>query len=480
MKEYDIPEESLLARLERRCPDELPMHMPGHKRNSALAPYLRRLNADIDITEIDGFDNLPRAKGVLRESMRLASELYGSHRTFYMVNGSTGGVLSGIHALTMPGDTALVARNCHMSVFHALGLRRLTAHFIEPEYDHSFEVVASMSPLIVERALVEHPETRLVVVTSPTYEGVISDIPAIARVVHEHEAVLLVDEAHGPHLDRSPYFTGSAVGAGADIVIHSLHKTMPSLTQTALAHVATDRKAQRFVEAMETYLSTSPSFLLLAAIDGCIRLMAEKGPELHEKWFDALMDFDERILPLEHLVVLCHGRDYLDAHPDFYRFDFSKLLISCLDTNLTGPELMNLLRSKYRIEAEMASSRAVLCMTGPGDTRESLSRLADALLDIDAGLKEESRRASAINTPHLLPDISISEAEERPWREVSLDEAEGLLCAEYIMAYPPGVPLAIPGCTITADTLDALRTRSDSGIKLKFSRSVDAETVAVL
>lgn len=480
MHEKNEPVETLLSLLERRCPAELPMHMPGHKRNAQMAPYLKRLNADIDITEINGFDNLPRATGMLRDSMRMAANLYGAHRTFYMVNGSTGGILSAVHALTMPGDTAIVARNCHMSVFHALGLRRLTAHYIDPEYDHSFEVVASMSPLTVEKALREHPETRLVVITSPTYEGVISDIGQIAKVVHEHEAVLLVDEAHGSHLDRSPFFTGSAVAAGADIVIHSLHKTLPSLTQTALAHVATDRKAQRFIEAMETYQSTSPSYLLLSSIDACVHWLKEEGTKPFEQWNDALEYFDAHILPLKHLNVLCHGNDWLDRHPDFYRFDGGKLLISTLDTGMTGPELMDVLRHTYMIEAEMATSRAVLCMTGPGDTRETLGRLGDALLTIDKGLSQAQRRDSAINIPTLYPDMTIAQAESRPWREVPLEEAEDLICAEYIMAYPPGVPLAIPGCRITADTLSCLHLRSDNGVKLKFSRSRTPGTVTVL
>lgn len=472
--------ESLLERLQTRCPSETPMHMPGHKRNVTLAPYLRELNADIDITEIDGFDNLPRATGLLRHSMQEAAQLYGAHRTFFMVNGSTGGILSAVHALTMPGDTALVARNCHMSVFHALGLRRITAHYIEPEYDDSFEVVASMSPLTVEKALREHPETRLVVVTSPTYEGVISNIAEIAYVVHEHEAVLLVDEAHGSHLDLSPYFSGSAVGAGADIVIHSLHKTLPSLTQTALAHVKTDRKAQRFTEALETYQSTSPSYLLLSSIDSCIRMLKEKGETLLENWYNALCDFDKMVEPLQRLEVLCHGRDTLSMHPDFYRFDDGKLLISTLHTDLTGPELMDILRHTYRIEAEMSTASAVLCMTGPGDNKETLGKLADALLKIDQGIRHTQRPESLINIPTLLPEITISQAEERPWREVELKDAEGLVCAEYIMAYPPGVPLAIPGCRMTEELLQSLAMRQEAGVKLKFSRSREKGTVTVL
>ena len=469
-----------MERLQKRCPKETPMHMPGHKRNTALAPYLKELRADLDITEIDGFDNLPRATGLLRHSMQDAAALYGAHRTFFMVNGSTGGILSAVHALTMPGDTALVARNCHMSVFHALGLRRITARYLEPEYDDNFQVVGSMSPLTVEKALQEHPETRLVVVTSPTYEGVISNIAEIADVVHQHEAVLLVDEAHGSHLDLSPYFTGSAVGAGADIVIHSLHKTLPSLTQTALAHVKTDRKAQRFTEALETYQSTSPSYLLLSSIDACIRLLKEQSEPLLKNWHDVLRRFDALCEPLERLRVLCHGQDTLAMHPGFYRFDEGKLLISTLDTDLTGPELMDILRQKYRIEAEMSTASAVLCMTGPGDTFETIERLAKALLSIDRQTEKKERPDSVFDIPTLLPEITIAQAEERPWREVELKEAEGMVCAEYIMAYPPGVPLAIPGCRLTEELLLSLDMRKKAGVKLKFSRSREKGTVTVL
>ncbi|HHU02691.1 MAG TPA: aminotransferase class V-fold PLP-dependent enzyme [Christensenellaceae bacterium] len=472
--------QSILELLEKRCPVEIPMHMPGHKRNTNLAPYLKRLSADIDITEIDGFDNLPRASGILMDSMKNAAKLYGSFRTFFMVNGSTGGILSAVHALTMPGDTAIIARNCHMSVFHAVALRRLKTHYIDPGYDHSYEVVAAMSPYAIEKALIKYPNTRLVVVTSPTYEGVISDIAKIAEIVHAHGAVLLVDEAHGSHLDRSPYFTGGAINAGADIVVHSLHKTLPSLTQTAIAHVATSKKAQRFVEALEIYQSTSPSYLLLASIDACIRLLIEKGDELFLNWHNALNMFDERIVSLNNLSVLCHGNDSPYKHPDFFHFDAGKLFITTLDTDLSGPELMDLLRKKHKIEAEMASSKAVLCMTGLGDTEENLIKLADALIDIDKQVKPASRRESVINMPSLEIAMTIAEAEERPWREISLAESLGQVSAEYIMAYPPGVPLSIPGAVITEDTLSCFELRRDNGVKLKFSRSRDSSSVAVL
>ena len=477
MAEYS---QSLLELLEKRCPGEIPMHMPGHKRNKNLAPYLKRLSADIDITEIDGFDNLQRASGILLESMKNAAKLYGSYRTFFMVNGSTGGILSAVHALTMPGDTAIIARNCHMSVFHAVALRRLKAHYIDPGYDHGYEVVASVSPYAIEKALIKYPNTRLVVVTSPTYEGVISDIPKIAEIVHAHGAVLLVDEAHGSHLDRSPYFTGGAINAGADMVIHSLHKTMPSLTQTAIAHVATAKKSQRFVEALETYQSTSPSYLLLASIDACIRLVIEKGDDLFLNWHNALNAFDESVASLKNLSVLCHGNDSLDKHPGFFSFDKGKLFISTLDTDLSGPELMDLLRKKYKIEAEMASSKAVLCMTGLGDTAYNLNQLAYALNDIDGQIKLAARRDSVINMPSLEISMTIAEAEERPWREIPLAESLGQVSGEYIMAYPPGVPLSIPGAIITEDTLSCFELRRDNGVKLKFSRSRDSSSVAVL
>jgi arginine/lysine/ornithine decarboxylase len=217
--------------------DALPMHMPGHKRNTALFPYLETLGAALDITEIDSFGNLHAPEGILAERMTQAARLWGSKQAWWLVGGSTCGLLAAIDAATNAGDKVLLGRNCHKSVYNACMLCHLETAYIQP---HSFPhhcFADIITPQQVEQALAEHPDTRLVVLTSPTYEGLTSDILAISKIVHAHNAVLLVDEAHGGHLGFDNHFPTSAVKLGADMVVQSLHKTLPSLTQTALLHL---------------------------------------------------------------------------------------------------------------------------------------------------------------------------------------------------------------------------------------------------
>ena len=219
----------------------LAMHMPGHKRNTSLAPYLEALGAALDITEISGFSNLHDPDGALAERMKDAAALWGSKRAWWLIGGSTAGLLAAIDAATQTGDKVLIARNCHKSVYNACMLCRLETAYIQPSLFPGHSFADCITPEQVEAALLENADTRLVVLTSPTYEGLRSNLPAISEIVHRHGAVLLVDEAHGAHLGLSKFFPASAVTLGADIVVQSLHKTLPSLTQTAMLHLCSDR-----------------------------------------------------------------------------------------------------------------------------------------------------------------------------------------------------------------------------------------------
>ncbi|MDD4715945.1 MAG: aminotransferase class I/II-fold pyridoxal phosphate-dependent enzyme, partial [Oscillospiraceae bacterium] len=240
-----------------------PMHMPGHKRNPSFfslpSPY------EIDFTEVEGLDMLHDAQGILLDGMRRAAGLYGSSHTFYLVNGSTCGILSGITSCTRKGDRILVARNCHQSVYNAIGLQDLQAVYLLPEPDLAFGIWGSVSPAQVKRALDQYQDIRLIVLTSPTYEGVVSDISAIAKLSHERGIPLLVDEAHGAHLGFSPKFPQNSVQAGADLVIHSLHKTLPAPTQAALIHInGTLVDPEQVRRQLAVFETSSPSYVLMA------------------------------------------------------------------------------------------------------------------------------------------------------------------------------------------------------------------------
>ncbi len=435
--------------------DRLPMHMPGHKRNAALAPYLRALGAGLDITEIDGFDNLHQPEGILADCMAQAADLWGSRSAHLLINGSSGGILAAIRTMTRRGDKILLTRGAHKSVFHAIELCGLVPVFVTPPVLAPYDILAPLSPADIENALSAHPDTRLVIVTSPTYEGVISDIPAICAVAHSRGVAVMVDEAHGAHLGLGGGFADGAVKGGADIVVQSLHKTLPSLTQTAMLHVCSDRvDTERLAHQLAVFQTSSPSYLLLASIDGCVQLLREK-PALLTDWSATLSHFDGQIAPLKKLQVLGHNT------PLPCPFDLSKLPIFTGCAGTSGYDLARLLREEFAIEPEYAAPGMVLCMTGAGDTDATLSRLAEALLEIDS-------RCAYCPPPAVQPVTALlqtcemvmppEEALGRESRLIPLEEAAGQICGEYIWAYPPGIPLLIPGERIPRELYDAVRS----------------------
>ena len=360
-----------------------PMHMPGHKRNTNLLPP--GLPYDIDVTEIHGFDDLHDPQGVLKETAELAACLYGSERAFPLVNGSTVGVLAAIGAHTVRGDKLLTTRNCHRSVYNAAGLFGLNTVYTELETDETSGIACSVEPAAVEAALKNDPDIKLVAVTSPTYEGVISDIGSISEITHRHGIPLFVDGAHGAHLDFSPAFRGGAVRAGADIVVMSLHKTLPALTQCSLLHTcggyANVREITRLLSVLQT---SSPSYVLMASIDHCLRMISSGKEKLFSEYERNLDLFDADIKPLKKLSVLCHGGDA--PHAGFFSFDPGKLVVVTKKTALSGMVLADILRAEFMVELELACPGYAVAMTSVCDTAASLREFAGALCVIDRRL----------------------------------------------------------------------------------------------
>lgn len=447
--------DTLLDKLKACTPAVTPMHMPGHKRNTADAPYLRDLGAAWDVTEVEGTDDLHHPEGVLRDAMARAAALWGSRRAFFSVGGSTAALLSALWACTRDGDELILARNCHKSVYNGLLLRRLRPVYLTPA---ALEAGLSgpIDPADVEAALAAHPDSPAVLITSPTYDGVCSDLPAIAEAVHRRGKVLIVDQAHGAHFGFGHGFPESAVRQGADLVIHSVHKTLPSLTQTAILHLCSDRvDPQRLQNAMAIFQSSSPSYLLLSSIDGCTDLLICQGDVLFTHWQQALDGFYERCSALQKLRLFtapCHDR--------------SKVVISTEHAALTGAELAERLRRDHRIELEMAAPRYATALTGLGDTPETLNALADALLRIDAAV------APAEKPPFPLPPapravMTPAEAADRPGGHLAPAEAVGRTCLEFVWAYPPGVPLVTPGEVVDASAAALLAAYAAEGVSLR-------------
>jgi arginine decarboxylase len=423
-----------------------PFHMPGHKRNAKLLGD--GLPWAIDITEIDGFDNLQDPKGILKSLASRAAALFGSETAFPLVNGGTGGILAAVKSAARAGDTVIMARNCHKSVYNAAELFGLNPVYILPDADET-GIAGSIRPEQVQKALDAHPGASLVVVTSPTYEGVVSDIGALAAIAHRKNVPLLVDAAHGAHLGFSDFFPPSAVSCGADLVVVSLHKTLPALTQCALAlHSGTLVEAGRLREAVTVFQTSSPSYVLLSSIDSCVGLLEAGKERLFDAYIRNLADFDARIKSLDKLRVLCHGADAPADHGAFSGFDPGKLVISARGTDLSGPALAGRLRAEHRIEPEMAGPDYAVAMTSICDEAEHFERLAGALAAIDASAGKKA--AKPIPLPQLPPArMTASEAAGRKGVFAALDRAAGRTALEYVWAYPPGIPLVTPGEAVT-------------------------------
>ena len=460
---------SLLERLQDHHREGyLSLHMPGHKENTGLADYLTVLNAGLDVTELPGFDDLHDPNGVLAQAMARAAKLWDVPRSWFQVNGSSGGLLAAIRAATRRGDKILVARNCHKAIYHAIELCGLEPVFLLPPVEETFGLSGSISPEQVAQALEEHPDVKLIVYPSPTYDGVISDTAGICAVAHQRKIPVLVDEAHGAHLGLSDHFPPSAMGQGADLAVASLHKMLPSLTQTAILHAR-----GRFVNIPEVnrqtgiFQSSSPSYLLMAAMEGCVRLLEEEKEELLAAWKGRLADFDGKVKGLKHLRLPGHGREAGETYPNIFALDPAKIVISTRNSALSGVELMERLREDYKIELEMALDHYAVAMTGLGTDDAFAGRLAAALLELDEKYGPAEEEIPLETVTQLPPrKMSIEEAAMAPGGVDFLYDSMGKVCGEYIWAYPPGIPLITPGEVITTALVEDVERLYRAGVKL--------------
>lgn len=473
--------------------DIYPYHMPGHKRRpfGMLPGELSR----IDITEIDGFDNLHQPEGILDGLQREAAGLYGAEESFYLVNGSTCGILSAVSCALPEGGHILMARNCHRSAYHGIYLRGLRATYLYPPYLEEYGIYDALEPEEVRRALEREPDIGAVLVVSPTYEGRISDIRAIADIVHERGIPLIVDEAHGAHLGLADGFPKNSCQQGADLVIHSVHKTLPALTQTALLHVNGQRIDRGLLRRfLRIYQSSSPSYLLMAGIDNALRYVGLQGQEAFGAFrqrFEAMLD---RLRGCRHLRFLTDAGD---------RQDTGKLLISTKQSGLTGKQLYDILLGRYHLQPEMASTGFVLAMFTVNDREEAYRRMTEALLAIDGALEEgmahtpekraEGRAAEAPGSGEYRPGagalcgegagesaghgrnrgtgrsgaIPLAKAWDMPTEQIALAESEGRYIGEFINLYPPGVPLLVPGERMTGELIGMISEVEEQGLEVQ-------------
>ena len=430
--------------------------MPGHKRNAGLFSDAE----NIDVTEVEGLDNLHDPEGIIKKSIDEVLSFLGTDKTYFLVNGSTAGVLAAIQSATDIGDEIIIGRNSHKSVYNAVEIRNLKPAYLYPESTGLFDGGYNKKEL---EKLLEETSAKVVVVTSPTYEGIVSDIKGLAEVAHKNGAILIVDSAHGAHFCMDG-FPNPAYKEGADIVIESVHKTLPALTQTAVLHVMRDRvNKEKLESALGTYQTSSPSYLFLASIDQTYNLVKEEGNSKAEELLKTLEKLRDDVNKTGKIFIL--GKELVGEN-EVYDYDLGKLVIDLSKTNTTGVELAKILREKYKFETEMANNKYVIAMTSIADDFEKAKEFGEALVEIADGLEVASDEISderIINEARMSPYDALNKGFE----VVALKDAEGRIAGDYIYKYPPGIPLIVPGEVVSDELIKEVEKSLESGLQIK-------------
>ncbi len=462
--------EQLLQRLlAHSAQGPYPLHMPGHKRRPGTLGDVFK----IDMTEVEGLDDLHHPEGILKEAQKRAADLRGAGQTFFLVNGSTGGILTAVSACFGPrskGRRLLMARNCHRSVYHAAVLERLDTAYLMPEMicaPGGTMITGAIDPTKVTSALEKYEDIGAVCLTSPTYDGVVSDIAAVAEIVHEKGIPLIVDEAHGAHFGFHPAFPESAVSQGADIVVQSLHKTLPALTQCALLHLNGSLvSAERIRRYLDIYQTSSPSYVLMASMDECIRLIREQGEAFFEELARNALWLRRQCAGLKRLEII---------HTD----DPSRIVIGAGSSGLSGEQICDILRKRFHMECEMAAPSYALAIMSAADERQIFERLAGALLTIDREVMDPEGmgaqkaaeapdgKACFDSAPPVHPVMPLWEAWQRETTVTPLAESAGLVSGEFVFLYPPGIPFLTPGERIDPAAVSFLEDLQKKGFHLR-------------
>lgn len=463
--------------------DYYPFHMPGHKRN----PFFLEKNLpwNLDITEIEGFDNLHHPEGVIKRAQERASSLYGTKASFFSVNGSTAALLTAISAAVKPGGKILIARNCHKAVYHGIYLRGLRPVYLQPGFFQKWGINGGISPSEVEEKLKSEPDIEAVLITSPTYDGMVSDIGKISDAAHKYGIPLIVDEAHGAHFPFSDFFPDSAVNKGADLVIQSLHKTLPSLTQTALLHQCTLRVPQEDLQRfMGIYQSSSPSYILMAGIDWCMDFLEKESQNYFKPYVSELRKLRESLKDLKNL---CLFDERAAGRENVWDMDLTKLILCVNHEELNGHILSSLLRRDYHLEMEMEAENYVLGISSVCDRPEGLSRLKTALEEIDRNYEENSgrkkRKEIVIDKKSPMFPVQrmkIFDAAEGRNERIRISESEGRISAEFIYLYPPGIPLVVPGEEISKELIECLDRYKKEGFEIQGMSDINGEWIRIV
>lgn len=449
-------------------------HIPGHKKGSGMDPEFRDFIGDnalsIDLINIGPLDDLHHPHGIIKEAQQLAAHAFGADYTFFSVQGTSGAIMTMIMSVCGPGDKIIVPRNVHKSIMSAIIFSGATPIFIHPVIDPKLGISHGITIEAVEKALKAHPDAKGVLVINPTYFGISANLKEIVELTHSYNIPVLVDEAHGIHIHFHDQLPMSAMQAGADMAATSVHKLGGSMTQSSVLNVKEGLVSPTRVQSIISMLTTtSTSYLLLASLDVARKQLATKGYELINRTILLANETREEINSIDGLY--CVGPEILGTKAT-YDFDPTKLIISVKNIGITGYDAELWLREKHNIEVELSDLYNILCIVSIGDSKETTTLLTNALRELSQLHLQKGESKSSKVIPVHVPDIPTlalsprdafySETEVIPFKE-----SVGRIIAEFVMVYPPGIPIFIPGEIITEENIEYIQENIDVGLPVQ-------------
>ena len=435
---------------------------PGHSGGKGvLDEYKEVVGKKIfkaDLSELEGLDNLQNPSGIIKNSLVRASEIYGSKNTFYLVNGSTSGIIALMLATVGRGDSVLISRNVHKSVISALTLSGAHPVWISPEWENEWNIPSCIKPDKIRQKLEKNPNIKAVWITSPTYEGIVSDIESISKICKEKKVLLVVDEAHGALWNFSEKLPLSSIHLGADACVQSLHKTGSCLTQGAVLHLSKNSgiNFEKLSQSLNLVNTTSPSYLILSSIEASIEYLHSK--EGRQNIDELLKDIEE----IKSFIKKNVGINFLESCEN-YQHDPTKIFMGI--NGISGYNLSDILFKKFNVEFELDNNKGVLALTGIGTTRKKLEKFAFSLIKAEKIL-QKSQDVSILQ-PFIQPTVIYSPADAfyKKSKKIEISKSVGFISKETIVNYPPGIPLIIAGEEIKPEHLEVFACEVEAGKK---------------
>ena len=458
----------------------VPFDVPGHKRgrgNPELTAFLGKQCVGVDVNSMKPLDNLCHPVSVIREAEELAAEAFGANHAFLMVGGTTSAVQSMVLTVCKRGDKIILPRNVHKSVINALVLCGAIPVYVNPEVDARLGISLGMQRQQVARAIAEHPDAVAVLVNNPTYYGICSDLRAIVRMAHDAGMRCLADEAHGTHFYFGNGLPVSAMAAGADMAAVSMHKSGGSLTQSSFLLTGPGVHAGYVRQIINLTQTTSGSYLLMSSLDISRRHLALHGQEIFHKVVDMVDYARQEINAVGGYYAF--GRELMNGDSVF-DFDSTKLSVHTRDIGLAGIEVYDILRDEYDIQIEFGDIGNILAYLSMGDRPQELERLVSALAEIRRHYQKDP--AGMLTQEYVEPEVVMSPQDAFYADKVSLPlgQSEGRVCSEFVMCYPPGIPILAPGERITAEILEHICYAKEKGCSMTGSEDPELQYINVL